>query len=1029
MDFWWASRTEHVWPALHAFRKSIKASVGLEVRFDKMHAYIADMEAARREAPADIEWPELDGHHDIAVLNVPLGSPEYVHAYMRGKAEELREEVGAFAEAVDATVLAAVERVLGVSFDPSTYGTDANPVVTDFLAELLHDPDPTHGSGAMPRRCARCRAASKRLLLAISTTQMHARVMEREVEAASGSQKELTAFLDQANNSRLRNEVCALPVTCRERILFNQLDAASGMWTGAIPTARTVMTPHELREVAAGYFFLPSPCLAPVVGSQIIMPSTEHNPVTVDLYGNTLMNLPAAGDAHWRVQHDAIADAFRNHCAHDLGITVRREVDDLFQQAVPLGNTVPMDELKDQVPDAELSLPAFNVVTGGSYDPRSLKSTMLEFKTMRVGLSPEAVGGPAAQRWGNDGGSGVPGGTPYSPVPSSPSAGLLYHRQRPDVARDATPPPLPHPRSVPSPKLRAPSGYSSEETVSSDEEEGDWAARRRSAAPDGSRRVLRAPGGADDESSSSDDEEAAAWVWAAAGAGAEIGWSESAGVRRLSHAERELQEWREQQAARAQRASQWKASDLRAQLMGISLQEAEEVAAIDAEVAHKHEMAMQRDEEQQQRLVAERQQKLTDEQLRRQQQLKKAAEDLGRAEAAKRVAEEAERARQQAEQARRAAEEAERQRSQQLQERRQKEEAVAKAAEAAKAAKPPVATAAPPKAAGGKVAAQAARTEGGFSVRVAASAQEWQQACAVGLQETLSAIEPYEKDEGSKKERRALEKEVNKFVIQISATKDQVLAKTRDLVQLINARCQSDVQRWFALNMLAKKVLKQCESQVAEKHEFVYALGEVLVHVMAAFPVFVKIMVGHLHKVCILTVPKYYIYKKSTSGQDNDAEYFRRMCYKEHKEADRAAKGAFETTDDFLHRSTGYVLLYAAITQGDVNPHPHGLEHAWQFLARLLNTFPINRISATVLHSFLKVVGYKMFHIYRGQFITLLHCVYVEFLPELQKSADPDAKAVSSRLGLYINEAAYKRAPEGREMQKSDESASMLRTL
>eukprot|EP00873_Tetraselmis_striata_P023737 jgi/Tetstr1/444001/TSEL_031942.t1 len=76
---------EHVWPALHAFRTSIKASVGLEARFDKMQAYNADMEAARREAPADIEWPELDGHHGIAVLNVPLGSPEYVQAYMRGK--------------------------------------------------------------------------------------------------------------------------------------------------------------------------------------------------------------------------------------------------------------------------------------------------------------------------------------------------------------------------------------------------------------------------------------------------------------------------------------------------------------------------------------------------------------------------------------------------------------------------------------------------------------------------------------------------------------------------------------------------------------------------------------------------------------------------------------------------------------------------------------------------------------------------------------------------------------------------------
>eukprot|EP00873_Tetraselmis_striata_P006851 jgi/Tetstr1/427115/TSEL_017318.t1 len=515
-----------------AFRTSITASVGLEVRFDKMQAYSVDMEAARREAPADIEWPELDGHHGIAVLNVPLGSPEYVQAYMRGKAEELREEVDAslskllsvkpsrrythalhhhawallkhcmqhkagywlrnclpseveaFAEAVDATILAAVERVLGVSFDPSTYGTDTNPVVTDFLAELLHDPDPmaaevatlsedavararsrlhlpTRLKGAGIRRMATvrdaafigCMNAILRFLTRNSGTNTptpgffdpqlgsvlgrgsfnatssarqydhflndahgldsyaaemreawgrlqavtaghlgdaDARQMEREVEAASGSQKELTAFLDQANNSRLRIEVCALPATCRERISFNQLDATSGMWTVAIPTARTAMTPHELREVAAGYFLLPSPCLAPVVGSQIILPSMEHNPVTVDLYGDALMNLPAPGDAHWRVQHDAIADAFRNHCVHDLGIAVRREVDDLFQQAVPLGNTVPRDELKDLVPDAELSLPAFNVVTE-SYDPRSLKSTLLEFNTMRYGVKYTAV--------------------------------------------------------------------------------------------------------------------------------------------------------------------------------------------------------------------------------------------------------------------------------------------------------------------------------------------------------------------------------------------------------------------------------------------------------------------------------------------------------------------------------------------------------------------------------------------------------------------------------------------------------------
>eukprot|EP00873_Tetraselmis_striata_P012011 jgi/Tetstr1/432275/TSEL_002309.t1 len=44
----------------------------------------------RRKAPADIEWPGLDGNHGISVLNVPFGSPGYVR--MRGKAEELPEE-------------------------------------------------------------------------------------------------------------------------------------------------------------------------------------------------------------------------------------------------------------------------------------------------------------------------------------------------------------------------------------------------------------------------------------------------------------------------------------------------------------------------------------------------------------------------------------------------------------------------------------------------------------------------------------------------------------------------------------------------------------------------------------------------------------------------------------------------------------------------------------------------------------------------------------------------------------------------
>eukprot|EP00873_Tetraselmis_striata_P026833 jgi/Tetstr1/447097/TSEL_034535.t1 len=83
--------------------------------------------------------------------------------------------------------------------------------------------------------------------------------------------------------------------------------------------------------------------------------------------------------------------SFRDHCVNDLGIVIRWEVDDmLFQQSVHIGNIVRRDELKDLVPDAKLSLSAFNVVTG-SCDFRNLRPAPREFKTIRCGVKYTAV--------------------------------------------------------------------------------------------------------------------------------------------------------------------------------------------------------------------------------------------------------------------------------------------------------------------------------------------------------------------------------------------------------------------------------------------------------------------------------------------------------------------------------------------------------------------------------------------------------------------------------------------------------------
>eukprot|EP00873_Tetraselmis_striata_P037938 jgi/Tetstr1/458202/TSEL_044691.t1 len=115
--------------------------------FDKMHTYNAGIEAARPEARADREWPELDGHHGIQVVNVPLGSPGYVHSYMRGKAH----------------------------------------------------------AAAMREAWGRLKAATAGHISDADTC-----VMEREAEPASGSH-ELISYLDQANSSRLQNEEAGVP--------------------------------------------------------------------------------------------------------------------------------------------------------------------------------------------------------------------------------------------------------------------------------------------------------------------------------------------------------------------------------------------------------------------------------------------------------------------------------------------------------------------------------------------------------------------------------------------------------------------------------------------------------------------------------------------------------------------------------------------------------------------------------------------------------------------------------------------------
>eukprot|EP00873_Tetraselmis_striata_P039098 jgi/Tetstr1/459362/TSEL_000430.t1 len=134
----------------------VKAIVGLEVRFDKMHAYITDTAAAHRmprSTSSGPTWMATTASRSSTCRSDRKGTPISLrrHAWsllkqpphatrgMGSAITPLSESGGLHGGGPTATVLTRVKLVLGVFFDPSTYGTDTNAVVIDFLAVLLHD--------------------------------------------------------------------------------------------------------------------------------------------------------------------------------------------------------------------------------------------------------------------------------------------------------------------------------------------------------------------------------------------------------------------------------------------------------------------------------------------------------------------------------------------------------------------------------------------------------------------------------------------------------------------------------------------------------------------------------------------------------------------------------------------------------------------------------------------------------------------------------------------------------------------------
>jgi len=301
---------------------------------------------------------------------------------------------------------------------------------------------------------------------------------------------------------------------------------------------------------------------------------------------------------------------------------------------------------------------------------------------------------------------------------------------------------------------------------------------------------------------------------------------------------------------------------------------------------------------------------------------------------------------------------------------------------------------------------------------IAPSAAEFQKRCAERLAAAKEAVKPFVEDRAMRDMKRPIDKFITLNVQQISATLEQVRNKAQALAGFISQH--HDIQRTYALVTLTSKLISQCEVQITRLHSFAFPLAEVTVAVAAAHPDFIELLLARLHESCPLSIPMYYGFR---SGGD-ELEYLRLMKYKITEEEEKGRVELIkESTDEYMGRMQGYVMLYAAITQSDNPSNPHGSQHAWEYLARLINYVPANRLTAAALDAFLKIAGYKMAAIYKGQFMKLLQAIDRDFLEDLRQTSEPDARAVATRLQLYLNTQQFLKPPDGRDMPQYDASS------
>nr|XP_060613180.1 mRNA export factor GLE1 isoform X1 [Anolis sagrei ordinatus] len=208
----------------------------------------------------------------------------------------------------------------------------------------------------------------------------------------------------------------------------------------------------------------------------------------------------------------------------------------------------------------------------------------------------------------------------------------------------------------------------------------------------------------------------------------------------------------------------------------------------------------------------------------------------------------------------------------------------------------------------------------------------------------------------------------------------------------------------FVYFKLAEKFVKQGEEEVASHHEATFPIAVVASGIWELHPRVGGLILAHLHKKCPYAVPFYPAMKEGTSLE----EYQRILGY-------QVKDSNVEPQDNFLKRMSGMIRLYAAILQlqwpyrDRQGVHPHGLNHAWRWLAQMLNMEPLADVTATILFDFLEVCGNALMKQYQVQFWKMILLIKEEYFPRMEAITSPGEMGSLIRFKQFLEKCLQRK--------------------